>query len=125
MLNKQLKRHRRAAKTRVRIAKRGTVRLCLYRSLQNFYAQLIVREAQGDRVLLSASTLDKEVKSVGVIQNGKLVNTIQTARIVGKILAKRAQAQGISKVAFDRSGYKYHGRVKALAESAREAGLTF
>ena len=93
-------------------------RLCVYRSNAHIYAQIIDDEAQ--TTLASASTLDKEIKgSVSVGSN------IEAAKAVGKLIAERAQAKDIKVVVFDRSGYLYHGRVQALAEAAREAGLEF
>ena len=93
-------------------------RLCVYRSNAHIYAQIIDDEAQ--TTLASASTLDKEIKgSVSVGSN------IEAAKAVGKLIAERAAAKDIKVVVFDRSGYLYHGRVQALAEAAREAGLNF
>lgn len=120
MLDKKLKRKRRATKTRAKIRELGVPRLCVGRSSKHIYAQIIISAAQGDKVLASASTLDKEVKALGVVGNN-----IKSATIVGNCIAKKALAAGINQVAFDRSGFKYHGRIKALAEAAREAGLPF
>jgi len=92
--------------------------LCIQRTPRHIYAQIISPE--GDRVLASASTLDGEVR-----KNVKTTGGSEAALIVGKTDAERAKAAGISRVAFDRSGFKYHGRVKALADSARENGLEF
>lgn len=93
-------------------------RLCVYRSLNHIYAQ-IVDDLQG-RTLVAASTLEKEVR-------GDLKNTgnIQAAKAVGKVVAQRAKAKGIEAVVFDRGGYLYHGRIRALADAARESGLKF
>jgi len=93
-------------------------RLCVYRSLHNIYAQ-VVDDLKG-HTLVSASTLDKELKDqlTGRTKTGK-------AELVGSLVAKRVLAEGIKEVVFDRGGYKYHGRVKALAEAARQAGLKF
>lgn len=91
-------------------------RLCVYRSPQHIYAQII--SASGDTVQAAASTLDKSLRD-GASGN------IEGAAKVGELIAKRAKQAGVEKVAFDRSGYKYHGRVKALAEAAREGGLQF
>ncbi len=88
----------------------------MFRSLRHIYAQVIAPE--GNKVLASASTLDKALRS------GSTGNT-EAAAAVGKLIAERAQAAGVAKVAFDRSGFKYHGRVKALADAARESGLEF
>lgn len=93
-------------------------RLCIYRSLNHIYAQ-IVDDFKG-MTLISASTLSKELKE-GRILGGN----IESAKIVGRFIAQKALEKGISKVVFDRGGYLYHGRVKALAEAAREAGLNF
>jgi len=90
--------------------------LCVFRTPRHIYAQVI--SAAGDVVLASASTLDKSVRG------GKTGN-VEAATKIGQLIAERAKAAGVSKVAFDRSGYDYHGRVKALAEAAREGGLDF
>jgi large subunit ribosomal protein L18 len=94
----------------------GVNRLSVHRTPRHIYAQVIA--PSGDRVLASASTLDSSLRS-GATGN------VDAAAAVGKLVAERARAAGIEKVAFDRSGYKYHGRVKALAEAARESGLEF
>jgi large subunit ribosomal protein L18 len=94
----------------------GAVRLSVHRTPRHIYAQVIA--PQGDKVLASASTLD------GDLRKGATGN-IDAAAAVGKLVAERAKAAGIEKVAFDRAGYKYHGRVKALADAARESGLEF
>ena len=96
--------------------KLGVSRLCVYRSPRHIYAQVI--SPNGDLIQASASTLDKSMRD-GATGN------VTSATEVGKLIAERAKAAGIEKVAFDRSGYKYHGRVKALAEAAREGGLQF
>jgi large subunit ribosomal protein L18 len=113
---KKAKRQRRARKTRIRIALVGMHRLCVHRSSQHIYAQIIAPE--GDRVVTSASTLTKELR-----ESLKGTGNIAAAAVVGKAIAERAKEHGIETVAFDRSGFKYHGRVKALADAAREAGL--
>ena len=107
---------------RVRAKVEGTIsrpRLCVFRSLNHIYAQVIDDE-QG-HTLVSASTLDSEIK------NGATDGKVKVARagLVGSLVAKRALSEGIKKVVFDRGGYKYHGRVKALAEAARREGLKF
>ena len=112
----RLRRH-----ARVRAKVEGTAsrpRLCVFRSLNHIYAQLI-DDSQG-HTLTSASTLDPEIK-------GQLDGKVKTAKsgLVGSLVAKRALAKGINQVVFDRGGYKYHGRVKALAEAARQTGLKF
>ena len=109
---------RRAGKTRVRIRRAATNRLCVFRSPQHVYAQII--EPSGGRVLVSASTVEREVRD----QMGYGGN-VDAAAAVGKRLAEKAKDAGVRRVAFDRSGYKYHGRVKALADAAREGGLEF
>ena len=116
MLNKNFKRQRRATKTRSRIELLESNRLTVFRSNSHIYAQIC--NFDGSEVIVSASTNESSVKS----QNN---GNIEAAQTVGKLIAERAKEKGIDKVAFDRSGYKFHGRVKALAESAREAGLTF
>jgi len=93
-------------------------RLCVYRSLEHIYAQVI--DDRAGRTLVSASTADKETKKS--LKGG---GNVAAAKVVGKAIADRAKAAGVSKVVFDRGGYKYHGRVKALADAAREAGLKF
>jgi large subunit ribosomal protein L18 len=94
------------------------IRLCVHRTPRHIYAQIIA--PNGAHVVASASTLDKEVK-----QEVKYGGNIAAAAVVGKVLAERAKRAGVGKVAFDRSGYKYHGRVKALADAAREHGMEF
>ncbi len=117
-MDKKIARLRRAAKTRAVIRKLGVNRLSVFRTPRHIYAQVIT--ADGSKVLASSSTLDPIVKS-SVINSGN----VSAAQVVGKVLAERALAAGVSSVAFDRSGFKYHGRVKALADAAREAGLNF
>ena len=119
MLNKKDQRLRRARQTRVRIALQKVARLTVFRSNQHIYANVISDD--GTRVLASASTVEKEVREQLAGKGGNA----GAAAIVGKRLAEKAKAAGIEKVAFDRSGFAYHGRVKALAEAAREAGLQF
>ena len=116
MTDKKVTRLRRARKARLKMHELEVVRLCVFRSAQHIYAQVI--SADGNKVLASASTLDKELRD-GATGN------IDAATKVGQLVATRAKAAGVSQVAFDRSGFKYHGRVKALAEAAREAGLEF
>ena len=111
-----IKRQKRATKTRSKIELSENNRLTVFRSNSHIYAQ--VSTFDGSEVIASASTTESSVKSEN---NGN----IEAASKVGKLIAERAKEKGIEKVAFDRSGYKYHGRVKALAESAREAGLSF
>jgi large subunit ribosomal protein L18 len=118
MIDKRQSRLRRARQTRARIAEQRGVRLTVHRSNLHIYAQVI--DASGANVIASASTLDKEVR--GQMPNG---GNVKAAALVGQRIAQKAREKGVEKVAFDRSGYKYHGRVKALAEAAREAGLKF
>ena len=100
----------------MKIRELGATRLCVNRTPRHIYAQII--GADGDRVVASASTLEKELRS------GSTGNA-EAAAVVGKLVAERAVAAGVKQVAFDRSGFKYHGRIKALADAAREAGLEF
>lgn len=116
MNTKKESRLRRARRARVKIRELGASRLCVYRTPQHIYAQVIT--AGGDKVIASASTLDKDLRS-GTTGN------VSAAEAVGKLIADRAKTAGVEQVAFDRSGFKYHGRVKALADAAREAGLQF
>jgi large subunit ribosomal protein L18 len=121
MLNRKDQRLRRSRQTRVRIALQNVARLTVFRSNLHIYASVISDD--GSKVLASASTAEKEVRDeLGAA--GKGGNT-SAAAMIGKRIAERAKAAGIEKVAFDRSGFAYHGRVKALAEAAREAGLQF
>lgn len=115
---KKTNRMRRARRTRMKIRELGVQRLCVYRTPRHIYAQII--DAAGARVLVSASTLDRDVRAD--LKNG---GNVSAAQVVGKRLAERAIAAGIKQVAFDRSGYRYHGRVRALADAAREGGLQF
>ncbi|MDP3330508.1 MAG: 50S ribosomal protein L18 [Methylococcaceae bacterium] len=117
-MDKKLSRLKRALKLRSKIKSQGINRLSIHRTSQHIYAQII--SGDGKLTLASASTLQSEVKAM-------LSNTSNSnaAAHVGQLIAEKALAVGVSKVAFDRSGFKYHGRVKALAEAAREAGLIF
>ncbi len=108
----------RAARSRRRIAALGAVRLTVHRTPQHIYAQVL--DPAGSKVLAAASTLEAELR--GVLKSG---GNITAAAAVGKRVAEKARAAGVTRVAFDRSGFKYHGRVKALADAAREAGLEF
>ena len=117
-MDKKARRQRRATRARARIALDGKNRLCVHRTPRHIYAQIIAPE--GGKVLVSASTLVKDLRT----QLGATGNR-DAAAAVGRLLAERAKAAGIEQVAFDRSGFKYHGRVKALADAAREAGLQF
>jgi large subunit ribosomal protein L18 len=119
--NKKEQRIRRSRQTRVRIAAQRVARLTVFRSNLHIYASVISDD--GAKVLASASTAEKEIRSA-LGAAGKGGNT-SAAAAVGKRIAEKAKAAGIENVAFDRAGYAYHGRVKALAEAAREAGLKF
>ena len=121
MLNKKDQRVRRALQTRKRIAKQHTARLTVFRSNLHIYASVVSDD--GTKILASASTAEAEMrKQLGAPGKG---GNVAAASVVGKRIAERAKAAGIESVAFDRSGFAYHGRVKALAEAAREAGLQF
>lgn len=121
MHQKKQARLRRAARTRAKIRELGVYRLCVHRTLRHMYAQVLIPAPGGDRVVASASTLEKAVADQ--IEGSKA--TVSAAAVVGRVVAERALAAGVERVAFDRSGFKYHGRVKALAEAARAAGLKF
>lgn len=118
MNSKKQSRIRRAKRSRMKIRELGAHRLCIHRTPRHIYAQVISPE--GDKVLASASTLDADVKSAV-----KSTGNIDAASAVGKLIAEKSKAAGVNSVAFDRSGFKYHGRVKALADAAREGGLEF
>jgi len=117
-MDKKTSRQRRARKTRAKIRELGRPRLCVHRTPRHIYAQVI--DGSGDKVLVTASTLDKELR-----KDVKSTGNVEAAVAIGKAVAERARAAGITAVAFDRSGFKYHGRVKALADAARENGLEF
>jgi large subunit ribosomal protein L18 len=117
-MSKKEARTRRSRKTRVRIAEQRANRLVVARSNCHIYAQIIA--PSGDKVLASASTLEADVRKD--VTNG---GNRAAASLIGKRIADKAKAAGIETVAFDRSGYKYHGRVKALADAARQSGLKF
>ncbi len=118
MIDKNVSRLRRAAKTRHKIHQLRIARLAVHRTNGHIYAQVF--SADGTKVLTSASTLEKEVRAT--IANG---GNAAAAAAVGKRIAEKAKGLGIESVAFDRSGYQFHGRIKALADAAREAGLKF
>ena len=118
MIQKKAARLRRARQTRAKLAELKAVRLTVHRSNFHIYAQLI--DGSGRQVLATASSLEPELRSS--LTNG---GNVKAAAAVGKRIAERARDKGIEKVAFDRAGYRFHGRVKALAEAAREAGLKF
>ncbi len=113
---KKQSRIRRAKRARAKIRELRTSRLCVNRTPRHIYAQIIT--AEGDKVIATASTLEKDLR-------GSKTGNTDAAVTVGKLIAERAKAAGVTAVAFDRSGFKYHGRVKALADAAREGGLEF
>jgi large subunit ribosomal protein L18 len=115
-ITKQQRRARRAIKTRAKIRELGVARLTVHRTPRHIYAQLFASD--GSKVLAAASTLQKLV-ATGL----KYTGNVEAAKAVGRAIAERAKAAGVTRVAFDRSGFQYHGRVKALADAAREAGL--
>ncbi len=117
-MDKKQARLRRARKTRAKIAELKAVRLCVHRSNCHIYAQII--DGTGAKVLAAASTVEKDVR-----QQAPGGGNVKAAALVGKLIAERAKAAGVEAVAFDRSGFMYHGRVKALADAAREGGLKF
>jgi large subunit ribosomal protein L18 len=116
MNEKKESRLRRARSTRLKIRDHGALRLCVNRTPRHMYAQITT--STGDKVLVSASTVEKELRADGT-------GNVDAAKKVGQLIAERAKQAGIEAVAFDRSGFRYHGRVKALADAAREAGLQF
>jgi large subunit ribosomal protein L18 len=118
-MDKKQARLRRATRTRAKIRELGSFRLCVHRTPQHIYAQIIA--PAGDKVVVSASTLDKELRAA--IEGHK--GNSSAAAAVGKAIAQRAISAGVEQVAFDRSGFRYHGRLKALADAARESGLKF
>ncbi|MBI3560375.1 MAG: 50S ribosomal protein L18 [Gammaproteobacteria bacterium] len=117
-MEKKATRIRRATRTRAKIRQLGVTRLTVHRTPRHIYAQIIA--PTGGQVLAAASTLQDEIRN-GIKHTGNAT----AAAAVGKAIAEKAKAAGITKVAFDRSGFKYHGRVKALADAARQAGLEF
>lgn len=117
-MQKTTARMRRARKARAHIRNLGTHRLSVHRTPRHMYAQVIAPE--GDRVIAAASTVQPELK-----KSLDSTGNIDAASAVGKAIAEKAKAAGIEEVAFDRSGFRYHGRVKALADAAREGGLKF
>jgi len=118
MKSKKKNHKSRAKRGRMKIRELGANRLCIHRTPRHIYAQVI--SADGAKVLASVSTLDANIKSAV-----KGTGNIDAAMAVGKLIAEKSKAAGVSNVAFDRSGFKYHGRVKALADAAREGGLEF
>jgi large subunit ribosomal protein L18 len=117
-ISKKDRRLRRAVKTRAHIRQLGVARLSVHRTPRHIYAQ--ITEASGAKVLASASTVQEAVS-----KDLKGTGNVEAAKAVGRAIAERAKAAGVTKVAFDRAGFQFHGRVKALAEAAREAGLEF
>lgn len=117
-MDKKIARLRRARRARAKIKELGVLRLCINRTPRHIYAQIIA--PTGSEVVAAASTLDATVKG-----QVKYTGNIAAAAAVGKAIAEKAKAAGITRVAFDRSGFQYHGRVKALADTAREHGLEF
>ncbi|MDO9150524.1 MAG: 50S ribosomal protein L18 [Methylotenera sp.] len=117
-MNNVNNRLRRARKTRAKIAELKVTRLSVHRTNTHIYAQIIA--GTGDKVIVSASTVEADVRKN--IKNG---GNVEAATAVGKLIAEKAVKAGVTTVAFDRSGYKYHGRIKALADAARENGLSF
>lgn len=117
-MNKRDSRLRRAKRGRLNIRENEVVRLCVHRTPRHIYAQVI--SPNGESVLACASSLDKNIRD-----KLKSTGNVETAKLVGKMVAQRAIDAGITVVAFDRSGFQYHGRIKALADAAREAGLQF
>jgi len=118
IVTKKARRLRRAVKARAHIRDLGVARLTVHRTPKHIYAQ--VTDALGAKVIAAASTVQKAVR-----EGLKATGNVEAAKAVGRVIATRAKAAGVSKVAFDRSGFQFHGRVKALADAAREAGLEF
>ena len=117
-MNNVNNRLRRARKTRAKIAELKVTRLSVHRTNTHIYAQIIAET--GDKVIVSASTVAADVRKK--VKNG---GNVEAAVVIGKLIAEKAKKAGVTTVAFDRSGYKYHGRIKALADAARENGLSF
>jgi large subunit ribosomal protein L18 len=118
-MDKKQARLRRAARTRAKIRELGAYRLCVHRTPRHIYAQVIA--PGGDQVVASASTIDKDLRDTIAGHKGNA----SAAAAVGRAIAQRALSKGVEQVAFDRSGFRYHGRMKALADAAREHGLKF
>ncbi|HTT02495.1 MAG TPA: 50S ribosomal protein L18 [Steroidobacteraceae bacterium] len=117
-MTKKGRRQRRSVKTRARIRAQGVARLSVHRTPRHIYAQLT--DPTGATVIAAASTVQEQVR-----QGLKTTGNVEAAKAVGRAIAERAKAAGVQKVAFDRSGFQFHGRIKALADAAREAGLEF
>ncbi len=118
MMKKTESRLRRAKRSRMLAREKETVRLCVHRTPRHIYAQVI--SSDGAKTLAAASTLDKQIKG-----KAKSTGNVEAAKLVGKLVAERAKDAGVKQVMFDRSGFNYHGRIKALADAAREGGLEF
>ena len=118
MISKKTNRMRRAKRTRAKISELGAHRLTVHRTPRHIYAQVVTPD--GSKVIASASTVQKAIAS-----DAKYTGNTDAASLVGKAIAEQSKSAGITAVAFDRSGFRYHGRVKALAEAAREGGLEF
>ena len=118
MISKKANRLRRAKRTRAKISELGAHRLTIHRTPRHIYAQVI--SPDGSKVIAAASTVQKSVAG-----DAKSTGNIEAATLVGKTIAEKSKSAGITSVAFDRSGFRYHGRVKALADAAREGGLEF
>lgn len=117
-MNLKDKRIRRSIKTRLKIAKTGAIRLSIHRTNMHIYAQLI--DDKSNKTIAAASSLEPDIRN-----RIKCGNNIGAATEIGKLIAEKGLKNGVTDIAFDRSGYKYHGRIKALAEAAREHGLKF
>jgi large subunit ribosomal protein L18 len=117
-ISKKDRRQRRAARARAKIRELGVARLTVHRTAQHIYAQVF--DATGASVIAAASTVEKDIA-----KDLKGTGNVEAAKVIGRAIAERAKAQGVERVAFDRAGFMYHGRIKALAEAAREAGLQF
>lgn len=117
-MSNKVSRIRRARKTRLKVAELGVKRLAVFKSNNHIYAQII--DETGSKTLFSASTADKAISAS--LKNG---GNVEAAKMVGKAVAEKAVAAGITNIAFDRSGFRFHGRIKALADAAREHGLVF
>ncbi len=122
MISKKVNRMRRAKKTRAKISELGAHRLTIHRTPRHIYAQVITPD--GSKVIAAASTVQKDITD-NITGEAKYTGNTNAASLVGKSIAEKSKSAGVTTVAFDRSGFRYHGRVKALAEAARESGLEF
>jgi len=118
MISKKANRVRRAKRTRMKISELGAHRLSVHRTPRHIYAQVI--SPDGTQVIAAASTVQKDIAG-----DAKYTGNVEAASLVGKAIAEKSKSAGVTSVAFDRSGFRYHGRVKALADAAREGGLEF